>query len=245
MARIGIADYGLGVWYGGNFDYSDRLEKIKAVGYEGIESLAGTEAAEVLYRASILAEKRMGFGTVNGPTPEQNIRWTAAMGGTYVWANVSAGNLDDYIRCVNYMNETCNRFGVRSAIHNHLGSCVETQDQLDRFLRECPDSGLLLDIGHLGAAGGNVFEIFDRYADRICAVHLKDWKTDPEHPVWMGKGRFCGLGEGELVKENEYVVKGCLQYGFNGWIFVEQDTHLRDPMLDLRDSRNLIRSWGI
>lgn len=246
MIRIGIADYGMNCWYGGFYDYAARMDEIKAIGYDGIERLRAAESSEVLRKAALLAERGMDFGTVESTDIEQSIRWTAAFRKTYMWCNVlQTRSLDEYIRRVSYQAAACKKYGICPAIHNHLGSVVESQEELERFLAACPDAGMILDIGHLGAAGGNVPEIFDRYYDRIRAIHLKDWKLDAANAVWLGKGYFCALGEGELVEENRYVVEQCVKRGYSEWIFVEQDTHLREPLLDLADSRRLIAKWGV
>jgi len=244
--KIGIADYGMNEYYGGTYDYELRMEQIKAIGYDGIERLRVTSAQEAVTKATLLAKLGMDFATCESPVIEDSIHFTAAFRKEYVWINADGGKpLDTFIRQSNYQSAASMRFGVRSAIHNHLGTCVEKQDELIRFMTECPDAGLLLDVGHLCAAGGDIETIFNRYYDRIIAIHLKDWKTDAEHPVWLGKGRFCALGEGELLEANRFVVTECIRRGYNKWILVEQDTHLREPLVDLQESRELIRSWGV
>lgn len=247
MIHVGIADYGMNEYYGGLYDYGERLDAIRQIGYEGLERLRPTDAADAMEKAVLLARRGMGFATCEATTLEHSIQWTAALGRKYIWCADMVGihDFDGLCQRANAMSEICRRYGIRPAIHNHLGSRVETQEQLERFLARCPDVGIIYDIGHFGAAGGNVKEIFDRYYDRIVAVHLKDWKIDPEKATWLGKGYFCALGEGELAAENRYVVEECVRRNFDGWILVEQDSHLREPLLDLAQSRELIRSWGL
>lgn len=247
MIHVGIADYGMNVYYGELYDYAQRLDAIREIGYEGIERLRATDAADAMGKAVMAARRGMGFATCQATTLEHSIQWTAALGRNYVWCAdfMGAGDFDNLCQRARYLTEACAAYGISPAIHNHLGSLVETQEQLEEFLARCPGVGLLFDIGHLGAADGNVEEIFDKYYDRIKAIHLKDWKLDPEHPVWKGKGYFCALGQGELAEQNKYVVQQSVRRGFDGWILVEQDTHLREPLKDLAESRELIRSWGL
>ncbi|MBE6542219.1 MAG: sugar phosphate isomerase/epimerase [Ruminococcaceae bacterium] len=254
MIHIGIADYGMNARYGQFYDYEERMDDIKKIGYEGCERLSPTDAADALQKASYLKGHGMSFATCNAPTIEKSIKWTAALGGKYIWCSglMEVHNLNDLIIRANYLEETCERYGICCAIHNHLASYVETQEQLEEFLDRCPGVGMILDIGHLNAAGGNVKEVFNKYYDRIKAIHLKDWVNDEENPVWigaaaagLGKGHFCALGKGLFADDNKYVVEECVKRGFDGWIHVEQDTHLRDPLVDLAESRELIRSWGL
>jgi hypothetical protein len=39
MNKIGVADYGMDVWFGGNYNLEQRLRKLKAIGIDGIEWL--------------------------------------------------------------------------------------------------------------------------------------------------------------------------------------------------------------
>ena len=65
--------------------------------------------------------------------------------------------------------------GVRLAYHHHLGTVVESQEDVVQLLDKTHDSvGLLLDFGHLRGAGGDPLTIATRYASRIGHVHCKD-----------------------------------------------------------------------
>ena len=100
---------------------------------------------------------------------------------------------------------------------------------------------MLLDIGHLAAAGGDVCATAGRYFDRLAAIHFKDVFVKDESiglDRWWERLRFCELGGGNrpgmidwqgtarLLKEKNY----------RKWGFVEHDTHLREPLEDLKIS---------
>ena len=250
MIKVGIADYGMNVWYGGFMDYETRMQQIKAIGYEGIERLTPIDAADALNKATILAKLGMDFSTVLAPTLELKVQWTAAFGKKYIWSDVQINHakdtMDTYCRRVNYLIEAGKKYGVKIAVHNHLGCIVETQEQLDEFMEKCPDAGLVFDVGHMAVAGGNVREVFEKYYDRIVAIHLKEWvSTDPDAKEWWDRGYFCGLGQGNTNVDNEYVVKAAIEKGYDKWILIEHDTHKREPLEDLADSREILRKWGI
>ena len=103
----------------------------------------------------------------------------------------------------------------------------------------------MLDTGHLAVAGGDVAYIAEKYADRIAAYHLKGWQTSdtPDAAKWQERGHFCGLAQGDFFIDNEAVVKTALKNGFDGWIFIEHDTHERDPLVDLKESLTVLKSW--
>ena len=245
--KFGIADYGMGVWYGGRFDTEQRLLDLKGIGYEGLERLRAVSADDAMYGAARFRRIGMGFATCSGPNPEVSIQWTSALGKQYVWTNVSGKCFDVFCRQVNYQVEVCARWGISVGLHNHLGSLVESQDELEEFLTRCPGCGLILDTAHLAAADGDPVEIVKKYGDRLVAVHLKDWLvTNPEIGLdrWPQRGRFCELGAGNIGLDNIAVMRAVVDAGYDGWVFVEHDTHLHDPLVDLVISRQHLADAG-
>ena len=228
MMKIGVADYGMFVWEGGLFDYEQRARDLKAISYDGMERLRPVTEADALNMAARLNALGCDFATVEAPTAELSIRWAAAFRKDYVQA------------------EACERWGLKVALHNHLGSLVEKQDELDEFMRRCPKAALLLDAGHLAVAGGDVIGTAERYYDRLIAVHLKGWEmTHPEKEVWHERGYFCEIGGGNFPVPNAELVALLKKRGFDKWVMIEHDTHLREPLLDLKLSRERLREMGV
>jgi inosose dehydratase len=98
--------------------------------------------------------------------------------------------------------------GFEPTFHPHLGTRVETPAEIERLLAET-DVPLLLDTGHLTAAGGDAVAATRKWGSRINHVHLKDVRD----------GVFCELGAGQVD------LRGVLQglAGYSGWIVVEHD----------------------
>jgi inosose dehydratase len=244
MNKIGVADYGINVWDGGAFDPEERWERLREIGYDGVERLYAQSEADALRQAARMRRLEVDFATVLAPNPALSIQWTAAFGRAYVWTAVSARDYDAFCRQAEIQAQSCLRWGLRAALHNHMGTPVETQPQLETFLARCPNVGLILDTAHLAAAGGDPLAIIRGYPERLMAVHLKDWiLNDPSAPDWYNRGRFCRLGEGNIGLDNRAVLTALTDVGYEGWIFVEQDTHLRDPLEDLAESLRYIRSF--
>jgi len=243
--KFGVADYGINVWDGGCFDVEERWDKLKAIGYEGSERLTVNSPDQAISQAARMHKLGMDFATVLAPTPELSIQWTAAFGKSYVWTAVKGEDFDTFCRQVNRQTGLAAAWGIQVALHNHLGSQVETQAELVEFLKRCPDARLLLDTAHLAAAGGDPVGIVHQYADRLEAIHLKDWiLKDPDAEVWFRRGRFCELGAGNIGLDNSAVMKALVEVGYDGWVFVEHDTHLQDPFIDLKISRDYLRKAG-
>jgi len=247
MTKTGVADYGMYVWYGDLYDYAKRLEDLKSIGYNGLERLRPISESDAIHKAGLVRKLGMDFGTCLASTVEHSIQWTSALGKDYVWIDSPATNFDTFCRHANAQAEVCARWGIRAALHNHLGSLVETQEELLEFLRRCPDCQLVLDTAHLAVAkGGDPLYIIQNHLDRIVSVHVKDWiMTDSNAAVWNEMGYFCELGGGNFPVQNEECVRELISRGYNGWIYVEHDTHLRDPLVDLKGSRDMLRKWSI
>ena len=69
--------------------------------------------------------------------------------------------------------------GTPLAYHYHMGTVVETPEEIDRFAEVTGDSvGILLDTGHLTFAGGNPLDVIAKWGHRINHVHCKDVRAD-------------------------------------------------------------------
>ncbi len=244
--KVLIADYGLNVWYGGLYDYEDRLSMLKALGYDGLERLEAKTENEVLSTAALARKMGMHFATVRGGTPAETLLWSAAMDKKYVWTESGNANLEIFCRQVNDQIASAEKYGITVGIHNHLGSPVETAEQLDYFMEHCPKAGLILDTGHLHGAGGDPMAALEKYYDRLVMVHVKDYEiTDANASAWYQRLRFCELGAGAMGDVNMNVLKALVAKGYDKWLAVEHDTHLRDPRIDLKVSREYIAKAGI
>ncbi len=246
--KFGVADYGMGVWDGALYDLEDRLADLKKIGFDGIERLCAVSADDALNRAWRYRRMGMDFATCRGPSQEYGIEWTAGLGKQYVWIEPGPADrnvdFDVYCRRVNKFVAEASRNGLDAVLHNHLGSRIENQKELDRFMKACPDAKLLLDIGHLHGAGGDVVGTIRRYFKRIKAVHFKDIEMLDEKiglDKWYQRLRFCELGGGNAGVPYEAAAKELVKLGYDGWVFVEHDTHKDEPVKELAVSLKILK----
>ncbi len=246
MIKVGVADYGLNCWYGALYDYEQRFELIKNAGYDGLERLEARSASEAVEISASARRLGLDFATCRGGTPMETLRWSAALGKKYIWVEAQDKDFSVFCRQANYQIAAAKSYGVNVALHNHLGLTVETKPQLDEFMKNCPECKLILDVGHLSAAGGDPVQTVKEYADRLAAVHLKDYVyKDRSAKYWWDQLRFCELGAGVMGEQNIKVIEALKSVGYSGWLLVEHDTHLREPAEDLAVSREYIRQLGI
>jgi inosose dehydratase len=131
------------------------------------------------------------------------------------------------------------RAGLRMAYHHHLGTVVESQRDLERFLRSTSSSvGLTVDTGHAALGGVDTLSLIRENPERVVHVHCKDIRSTVyrqlrfENGSFLGgvlKGMFTVPGDGDL--DFAAVMQALAQVGYSGWIIVEaeQDPALANP----------------
>jgi inosose dehydratase len=124
--------------------------------------------------------------------------------------------------------------GLRMAYHHHLGTVVESQHDLNRFLKSTDESvGLTVDTGHAALGGVDTLALIRDHPLRVVHVHCKDIRSRVFHRVKSeGNGFLSGVisgmftvpGDGDL--EFAGVMQTLAKIGYAGWIIVEAE---QDP----------------
>ncbi len=245
---LGVADYGMDVWYGGNFNLRQRLELLRGIGIGGIEWLKGASPAELFQNAVTFHRMGMDFASCNcGTDYELTLQSAAAFKKEYVWLSVRTARdipMEDYLRRANDVVKSAADYGVKVALHNHLGTRIQDPEELDVFMRKVPGALLLFDIAHYHAAGGDCVEVVKKYHDRLAAVHFKDiFYKDKSIGLdrWGERLRFCELGGGNAGLDIEAIGKELMKFHYDKWVLIEHDTHLRAPEIDLKKSACILK----
>jgi inosose dehydratase len=124
--------------------------------------------------------------------------------------------------------------GVRLAYHHHMGTVVESEDDIAALMEvSSPAVGLLLDTGHATFAGADPSALAHRYADRIVHVHAKDVRASvcarARREDWsflhaVLEGVFTVPGDGSI--DFVSVFSELPQYA--GWVILEAE---QDPKI--------------
>ena len=70
-------------------------------------------------------------------------------------------------------------FGVGMAFHHHMGTIVETDEEVGRLMAATGEAvGLLFDTGHSLFSGGDPVALLKRHVGRVVHVHCKDVRRD-------------------------------------------------------------------
>ncbi len=145
--------------------------------------------------------------------------------------------------------------GVASCFHNHVGTMIETEQELDRLLDlSDPESVYLgLDTGHLAWAGADAAAVCARYNGRIRTLHLKDvdetirlqgvaggW----DYRTFNERGIFAELGRGSV--DFPAILQSLVAADFQGWLIVETDVTMLPTALESAIiSRDYLRTLGL
>ncbi len=157
-----------------------------------------------------------------------------------------------YARKMTVFGEWCADEGMPLVYHHHMAAVVETEPELDAFMKHSGEGiPLLFDAGHMAFAGGDVLRVIDKHHARITHVHTKDVRravidgldrTKESFLDAVVKGAFTVPGDGSL--DFEAIVKRLHGYGYEGWFVVEaeQDPKVSPPLeMAKKGHRELMR----
>ncbi len=143
-----------------------------------------------------------------------------------------------YGRKMSDFADWCAGEGVPIAYHHHMAAAIETEAELDLFMKHS-SVPLLFDTGHMAFAGGDVMRVIETHHSRITHVHTKDVRqgvidglarTRESFLDAVIKGAFTVPGDGSL--DFEAIVRALADKGYEGWFVVEaeQDPKANPPL---------------
>lgn len=151
--------------------------------------------------------------------------------------------------------------GVKMGYHHHMGTIIESADDIDRFMAMAgPHTRLLLDTGHCTFGGADPAAVAGRYMDRVTHIHAKNVRPDVMRAVreeglsfleGVRRGAFTVPGDPEGCVAFEPVLSIAAEHGYQGWLVIEaeQDSAVRDPFhyqnIGLNALRRMAREVGL
>lgn len=158
---------------------------------------------------------------------------------------LTEAEMADYGRKVSDFADWCAAEGMPLAYHHHMAAAVETEEELDLFMKHS-SVPLLFDAGHMAFAGGDNFRVIENYHSRISHVHTKDIRRDVvdgldrENESFLDaviKGAFTVPGDGSL--DFEAIAKALADKEYEGWFVIEaeQDPIANPPLEMARKGR--------
>jgi inosose dehydratase len=166
---------------------------------------------------------------------------------------LSEDEIAAYARKMTAFGEWCADEGMPLAYHHHMAAAIETEAELDLFMKQS-SVALLFDAGHMAFAGGDNLRVIENHHARITHVHTKDVRQavidglDRSRESFLDaviKGAFTVPGDGSL--DFEAITKALAAKGYEGWFVVEaeQDPKPNPPLLMAKKGHaELLRIMG-
>jgi inosose dehydratase len=133
--------------------------------------------------------------------------------------------------------------GLRLVYHHHTGTGIQTQEDVERLMASTDPRllWLLLDTAHITVGGGDALTVAEKFAERICHVHLKNVRANVLERMrsdglsfWdaIRAGIFTVPGDPEGMVDLEPILNVLAERGFRGWLVVEaeQDPAKANPL---------------
>lgn len=165
---------------------------------------------------------------------------------------MNSAEWDRFAKSMNRLGEIANSMGISLVYHHHMGTVVQTAEEIDRMM-EMTDRdkfSLLFDSGHLAYCDQDYLAVIAKYADRVKHVHLKDIRPQVVEKVKSQKLSFLqGVREGAFTVPGD----GCIDFApifdildradYKGWMIVEaeQDPAKANPLEYALKARQYIR----
>ncbi|MGH8726479.1 MAG: myo-inosose-2 dehydratase [Burkholderiales bacterium] len=140
--------------------------------------------------------------------------------------------------------------GLKLAYHHHMGTVIQSEDEVDRMMDSTRAVGLLLDTGHLTFAGGEPLRALERHAKRIAHVHCKDIRQDKLARARKQDSSFLDAVLGDVFAvpgdgsiDFEPILHTLANHSYSGWLVVEadQDPAKAHPLTHARVGHDCLR----
>ncbi len=151
--------------------------------------------------------------------------------------------------------------GVTLVYHHHMGTVVETPDEIDLLMAHTgPATKLLFDTGHCFFGGGDPAAVAARHMGRVRHIHAKNVRAPVMEAVrrerlsfleGVRRGVFTVPGDPEGAVDFAPVLRSAAAQRYSGWLVIEaeQDPAVRNPRhyqaMGLAALRSLARETGL
>lgn len=155
-------------------------------------------------------------------------------------AVLSEAEMKDYAEKYSALSRHARGRGVTLVYHYHMGTIIETEAEIDLFLKYCDsEAKIAFDTGHCYFAEGNPLAYLEKVFDRVGLVHFKDVRRDIMDKVKADNDSFLNAvlagvytmpGDGSI--DFDPIVALLKERGYEGWLVIEaeQDPAKANPL---------------
>ena len=172
----------------------------------------------------------------------------------------SAG-MTDFGARVEEVAEYCAAQGIDLVYHHHMGTVVQSPDDIDALMAATgPATKLLFDAGHCTFGGGDPVKVLGRHVGRVRHFHAKNVRPAVRRRVeteglsfmdGVRSGVFTVPGDQDGEVDFKPLLKILADNAYDGWIVIEaeQDPAVRNPLLyqtlGLATLKRLVQEVGL
>ena len=181
------------------------------------------QADETIARATATAELLQAVGaTYFNTSPVTTWEWGPRH-------ELSVAEWDHSWIMFDRIEEIATAHGLKQVLHEHVGTIVETKDEIQRVVDNSAIR-FVLDTAHFAVGGYDPVDFAADHADRVGLVHIKDCDlavakrlNDGELSLMQAvqRGIFPSVGQGDL--DIDGVVRLLEHSGYQDWYVLEQD----------------------
>ena len=140
-----------------------------------------------------------------------------------------------YCKKINEISDRLNDEGIPMSYHEHMGTIIQTENDVDMFMENTNDNTFVLyDTGHLLFAQANYERVLKNYITKINHIHCKDirknilensLKNDLSFRASFLDGVFTVPGDGCI--DYEPLFKILYENSYENWLIIEAE---QDPI---------------
>jgi sugar phosphate isomerase/epimerase len=204
----------------------DVFREAKEFGYDGVGLETRLLPLQAIREPSLVKKVLGEAGIENAGSystmKPSDVGWAVDAGTPLLWV-VARGEwkFDDASRAMGKLASVASRPGIGIAVHNHLGTCFETEAEMRKLLLSNKKLNVCFDTAHADAAGFDSARFIREFGDRISLVHLKDLRVKvPKAKVSFTKD-FVNMGEG--VVDFRTVFTELRDAGYSGSLMLETE----------------------
>ncbi len=207
-------------------DFRTLLSDIRTLGFQGVGFETRFLPREILRYPEKLPEMVDTAGLENAGSyssmKRSDMEWAAKSKTPLLWVVVRREKkLREAIRTLSKFSKLALNSSIIPALHNHLGTCFETEEALDQAFAEVDGLKLCYDTAHAEAVGIGQHQFIAKYHDKIALVHLKDLrKKVPKSGVSFTKD-FVNIGSG--IVDFGKVISSLREFKYEGPLMLELD----------------------
>ena len=151
-----------------------------------------------------------------------DVEWAAKSQTPLLWVVVRREKkLREAIRTLSKFSKLAREFSIIPALHNHLGTCFETEEAIDQAFSEVDGLKLCYDTAHAEAVGIDQHQFIEKYHEKIALVHLKDLRKEVAKSRISFTKDFVNIGSG--IVDFPKVISSLREYKYQGPLMLELD----------------------